>query len=209
MEQYQAILETLVLSLGAAWASGINLYAVLLVLGIGGITGEINLPPEMAPLADPMVIAAAGFMYFVEFIADKTPGVDSGWDGIHTFIRIPAGAMLAAAAVGETSATFEIVAGILGGGIATATHATKASSRLLINTSPEPFSNWGASISEDVLVIAGLWTALNHPLVFLILFLIFIMIVIYLLPKLIRTLGIIFSKIKSWFQRGDTNKQRE
>jgi len=209
MEQYQAILETLVLSLGAAWASGINLYAVLLVLGIGGITGEINLPPEMAPLADPMVIAAAGFMYFVEFIADKTPGVDSGWDGIHTFIRIPAGAMLAAAAVGETSATFEIVAGILGGGIATATHATKASSRLLINTSPEPFSNWGASISEDVLVIAGLWTALNHPIVFLFLFIIFIMIVIYLLPKLIRTLGIIFSKIKSWFQGGDTNKQRE
>lgn len=209
MEQYQAILETLVLSLGAAWASGINLYAVLLVLGIGGITGEINLPPEMAPLADPMVIAAAGFMYFVEFIADKTPGVDSGWDGIHTFIRIPAGAMLAAATVGETSATFEIVAGILGGGIATATHATKASSRLLINTSPEPFSNWGASISEDVLVIAGLWTALNHPIVFLFLFIIFIMIVIYLLPKLIRTLGIIFSKIKSWFQGGDTNKQRE
>lgn len=199
MEQYEAIIQTITLSMGVAWASGINLYAVLLVLGIGSLSGDIQLPPDLEVLTNPLVITAAGLMYFVEFIADKTPGVDTGWDGLHTFIRIPAGALLAAGAIGETSAALELAAAILGGGVASASHLTKASSRLLINTSPEPVSNWAASISEDILVLAGLWTALNHPILFSILLIAFIALVIWLLPKIIRLIAKVFARIRAWF----------
>lgn len=181
--------------MGVSWASGINLYAVLLVLGWGGSTGHIDLPPELSVLEDPLVIAAAGIMYFVEFFADKIPGIDSVWDAIHTFIRIPAGAMLAAGTVGDVTPALEIAAGILGGGIAATSHATKASTRLLINTSPEPVSNWSASLSEDLLVLGGLWTALNYPLVFLVLFIAFIALAIWMLPKLWRLIKLFFAKI--------------
>lgn len=198
MEHYEALVATLALTMGAAWASGINLYAVLLVLGIGASTGNIDLPPDLQVLTNPMVIGAAGLMYMVEFVADKTPGVDSGWDAIHTFIRIPAGAMLAAGAVGDVTPALEIVAGILGGGMAATSHAAKAGSRLLINTSPEPVSNWTASIAEDLMVFAGLWTALNHPTLFLLLLIVFIGLVIWLMPKLWRTLKIILAKIGRW-----------
>lgn len=184
MENYEALLATLALAMGASWASGINLYAALLVLGLGGSTGHIDLPSELIFLEDPLVIGAAGLMYLVEFVADKTPGVDTGWDAIHTFVRIPAGAMLAAGAVGDVTPALEIAAGILGGGVAATSHATKAGTRMLINTSPEPVTNWTASISEDILVIAGLWTALNYPIVFLALFVLFILLTIWLLPKL-------------------------
>jgi hypothetical protein len=195
MESYEALMATLALTMGASWASGINLYAALLVLGIGGSTGNIDLPPDLQVLENPMVIGAAGLMYFVEFFVDKTPGVDSGWDTLHTFVRIPAGAMLAAGAVGDVTPALEIAAGIMGGGMAATSHATKAGSRLLINTSPEPVTNWTASITEDLMVFAGLWTALNHPFVFLILLIIFIVIVAFLLPKLWRAIKLVFRKI--------------
>ncbi len=184
MENYEALLTTLALTMGVSWASGINLYAALLVLGVGGTTGNIDLPAELLFLQDPMVIGAAGIMYLVEFFVDKTPGVDTGWDTIHTFIRIPAGAMLAASTVGDVTPALEIAAGILGGGVAATSHATKTGTRLLINTSPEPVTNWTASITEDVLVIAGIWAALNYPLLFLSLFFIFMCLSIWLLPKL-------------------------
>ncbi|MDJ0741392.1 MAG: DUF4126 domain-containing protein, partial [Gammaproteobacteria bacterium] len=165
-------IDTIALMLGAAWASGINLYAAILVLGWLGGSGHIDLPPDLQVLSNPMVLLAAGAMYAVEFFADKIPGVDTGWDALHTFVRIPAGALLAAGAapgldIGQAG---ELVGLLLGGGVAAATHATKAGSRVLINTSPEPFSNWGASVAEDVSVFAGLWAALNHPLLFLALF---------------------------------------
>jgi len=195
MENYEALLATLALTMGASWASGINLYAALLVLGIGGSTGNIALPPDLLVLQNPMVIGAAGLMYFVEFFVDKTPGVDTGWDSIHTFIRIPAGAMLAAGAVGDVAPAMEIAAGILGGSLSATSHATKSGTRMLINTSPEPFSNWGASIAEDLLVLGGLWTALNQPLVFLGLLLLFIVIAAWLLPKLWRLIKTVFRKI--------------
>lgn len=198
MESYEALIATLGLTMGASWASGINLYAVLLVLGIGGSTGNIDLPPDLQTLSDPMVIGAAGLMYFVEFFVDKTPGVDTGWDTIHTFIRIPAGAMLAAGAVGDVSPALEIAAGIMGGGLSATSHATKAGSRALINTSPEPFTNWAASITEDVVVFTGLWTALNHPILFLVLLVGFIILAIWLLPKIWRVLKAIILKIGSW-----------
>lgn len=195
MTEFEILTNTIALSMGVAWASGINLYAAILVLGIGGSTGNIALPPELQVLQDPMVIGAAGLMYFVEFFADKTPGVDSGWDGIHTFIRIPAGALLAASAVGDVTPALEIAAGIMGGSMSAASHATKAGSRLMINTSPEPFSNWAASIAEDVAVLAGLWTALNYPIVFLGFLVLFIIFMIWFLPKIWQGVKFIFHKL--------------
>lgn len=195
MENYDALLATLALTMGASWASGINLYAALLVLGLGGATGNIALPPDLQVLQDPLVIGAAGLMYTVEFFADKTPGVDTGWDTLHTFVRIPAGALLAAGAVGDVTPAIEITAGVLGGGLAATSHATKAGTRMLINTSPEPFSNWGASISEDVMVIGGLWAALNYPLVFLGMLIVFLCLVVWLMPKIWRLLKTIILKI--------------
>ena len=193
MEQLDQIIQTLSLTMGVAWASGINLYAALLMLGGLGATGNIVLPPGLEVLANPVVIFAAGAMYLVEFFADKVPGVDNGWDALHTFIRIPAGALLAAGAVGEVSAPLAVAAGIIGGGVAATTHATKAGSRVMINASPEPFSNWAASISEDLMVFGGLWAALNYPWLFLILFILFIILLIWLLPKLWRSIKKIFS----------------
>lgn len=186
MGGYEALVATLALTMGSAWASGINLYAALLVLGISGATGNVTLPQELAILENPLVIGAAGVMYFVQFFADKIPGIDSISDAAQTFVRIPAGAMLAAGAVGDVSPALEIAAGILGGGTAATSHATKTGTRLAINTSPEPVSNWTASVSEDVMVFGGLWAALNHPILFLVLFIIFIGLAIWLLPKLWR-----------------------
>lgn len=199
MEAYESIIATLALTMGASWASGINLYAVLLVLGFGSATGNIDLPPDLQILENPLVLAAAGLMYCVEFFADKIPGVDTGWDAIHTFVRIPAGALLAAGAVGDVSPVMELAAAIVGGGLATTSHATKAGTRMLINTSPEPLSNWGASFAEDLVVLAGLWTALNHPLVFLALLVLFVVLAIWLLPKLWRLLKYILQKIRAFF----------
>lgn len=186
MNGYETLVATLALTMGSAWASGINLYAALLILGLGGATGNITLPHELAVLENPFVIGAAGVMYLVQFFADKIPGVDSISDALQTFVRIPAGAMLAAGAVGDVSPALEIAAGILGGGTAATSHAAKTGTRLMINTSPEPVSNWTASVSEDLMVVGGLWTALNHPILFLILFVIFIGLAIWLLPKLWR-----------------------
>ncbi len=187
------IVEIIALSMGAAWASGINLYATLVTLGLLGATGNIVLPPELSILANPVVIAAAGFMYCVEFFADKVPGVDTAWDSVHTFIRIPAGAVLAAGAVGDLGAATEVAAAIIGGSLAAACHCTKAGSRVLINASPEPFTNWAASIAEDIVVIAGLWSALYHPVIFLVLLVLFIALMIYLLPKIWRGIRKVFA----------------
>jgi hypothetical protein len=186
------LVQTIALTMGVAWASGINLYAALFMLGWMGSSGDLALPEDMQVLTNPMVMGAAGFMYCVEFFADKTPGVDTGWDAIHSFIRIPAGAMLAASAVGDVTPAVEIAAAILGGTLATGSHVTKAGSRVLINTSPEPFSNWVASVAEDVIVIGGLWTALNHPWLFIVLLVLFIALMIWLLPKLWRGIKGVF-----------------
>ena len=190
--------SVIALSMGAAWASGINLYATIFMLGYMGMTGNIVLPEELEVVSNPMVMTAAGFMYCVEFFADKIPGIDSGWDTIHTFIRIPAGAMLASSAVGDVTPAVELTSALLGGALAAGSHTTKAGSRLLINTSPEPVTNWTASISEDLVVIGGLWTALNHPVLFIIALVIFILLMIWLLPRLWRLIKHIFRRIGSW-----------
>jgi hypothetical protein len=188
------------LTMGVAWASGINLYAAIFMLGYLGSTGHIILPYELQVVTDPLVMFAAGLMYCVEFFADKTPGVDSAWDTVHTFIRIPAGAVLAMGAVGDTTPAVELAAFLLGGTLAAGTHATKTGSRILINTSPEPVSNWVVSICEDIAVIAGLWTALHYPWVFIIAITIFIVIIIWLLPKLWQAIKNIFIYIHDLFK---------
>jgi len=180
------IAQTIALTLGAGWASGINLYAAILMLGYLGTTGSLDLPPDLQILSHPLVMLSAGIMYCIEFFADKVPGVDTGWDGLSTFIRIPAGAVLAAGAVGEVGAAAHLAAAIAGGTLAAGSHATKAGTRVLINTSPEPVSNWFASVGEDVAVIAGLWTALHHPVLFIVLLAMFILLMVWLLPKLWR-----------------------
>lgn len=199
METYDALVSTLALSMGAAWASGINLYAALFMIGYMGATGNIDLPPDLEVLSNPLVMAASGFMYAVEFFADKVPGVDTGWDGLHTFIRIPAGAMLAAGAVGDVSAATELAAAIVGGGVAAGSHVTKAGTRVMINTSPEPVTNWTASVTEDIAVIGGLWAALNHPVAFMIALIVFIILIAWLLPKLWRAVKTVFRKIGEFF----------
>ena len=185
MEAYESLIQTIALTMGIGWACGLNLYGTLLALGIMSNTGYIDLPPDLQVVGDPLVIIAAGFMYLVEFFADKVPGVDTGWDTLHTMVRIPAGAILAAGAVGDVSTTAEVAAAIVGGSLAAGTHLTKAGTRVIINASPEPFSNWGASIGEDIAVFAGLWAALNYPVVFLVLLGLFIILMIWLLPKLL------------------------
>lgn len=193
-------IQIIALTMGVAWASGINLYAAIFMLGFLGSTGHVVLPPDLEVLTDPLVMLAAGIMYCVEFFADKTPGVDSLWDSVHTFIRIPAGAILAMGAVGDTSPAIELVAFLVGGTLAATTHATKTGSRILINTSPEPVSNWTASIIEDIGVIAGLWAALYYPWLFLLALFIFIILMIWLLPKLWQGIKRVFGYIRDVFR---------
>jgi hypothetical protein len=202
MDQLNQIISTIALTMGVGWASGLNLYAALLMLGILGTTGNIVLPPDLMVLASPMVIFAAAVMYLVEFFADKIPGVDTGWDTIHTFIRIPAGAILAAGAAGSLNPALMVAAALLGGGLATLSHATKAGTRVLINTSPEPFTNWTASVTEDVMVIGGIWTALHHPWLFLGLLLAFVLLAIWLLPRLWQGIKKVFAFIGRLFNKG-------
>lgn len=193
MDAYQTLIATLALTMGTAWAAGINLYATIAILGTLGLTGNMILPEQLMVLQNPLVIVAASLMYLIEFFVDKTPGVDTGWDTIHSFIRIPAGVMLAAGAVGDVTPAMVITAGILGGGIAATTHSIKAGSRVLINTSPEPFSNWAASVTEDLVVIGGIFTMLHYPLAFLVFFAAFVLAAIWVLPK-------IWSGVKTVFQ---------
>jgi len=210
MTEYQELIQTLALTLGVAWASGINLYAAVTALGLAGATGYVELPASLQVVQDPLVIVAAGFMYCVEFMADKVPGVDTGWDAVHTFIRIPAGALLAASAAGPVDPAISVAAGLLGGSIAAATHATKAGSRMLINTSPEPFSNWTASVLEDITVLAGLWAALQHPVLFLLALAAFLLLLCFLLPKIWRLVAALLRRVGIWLGlvRPDADRTR-
>src|SRR5437763_7275236 len=162
-------LADIALAAALAWGAGLRAYAVIFAVGLAGAMGWIDLPGHLEVLQHPVVIAASGFMTLVEFAADKMPWLDSVWDAIHSFVRIPAGAALAALALGDSSDAVMVAAAILGGSLAAAMHAAKAGARAAINLSPEPFSNWAASLSEDALVPLGLWLAIAHPLLFFVL----------------------------------------
>ncbi len=193
-------LAALAMAGALAWASGIRLYAALFLLGVAGKLQWVALPKDLLILAHPYVLVATGTLLTIEFFADKIPGVDSAWDAIHTFVRIPAGALLAAGVIGvDDGPAWAIAAGLLGGTITSGTHLTKVGSRALINTSPEPFTNWAASFSEDILVLGGLWLAISHPLLFLLLLGLFVLLMIWLLPKLWRTLMAMRKKLATLF----------
>ena len=179
-------IEALSLAMGTAWASGINLYATVAALGIANRLEMIQLPQNLEVLSHPGVIAIACIMYFIEFFADKVPYLDTGWDALHTFIRVPAGAILAARSLGDLNPALELMALLAGGSITLIAHATKATTRLAINASPEPFSNWAASITEDLTVFGSLWLMFNHPIVMIILVLVFLALVAWLVPKIYR-----------------------
>lgn len=178
--------STLALVAGLGWASGMRLYAVLFFLGVIHHVGAASLPTSLQLLAHPAVMAASGTLFVTEFFADKVPGFDTLWDALHTFVRIPAGALLAALAVAADDPGFAVAAGLLGGVIAAGSHFAKAGGRVLINASPEPFSNWAASLSEDFSALAILWFALNYPVVLLAALAIFVLILLWLLPRLWR-----------------------
>src|SRR5689334_565476 len=181
------------------FASGLRLYAVLFVVGAAGFLGWVDLPSGLAALAHPLVLAASGFMCFVEFFADKIPGVDSLWDIVHTLIRIPAGAALAASVFGDSSSAMMLAAAILGGTLAAGSHFTKASSRAVINTSPEPFSNWLASFTEDLAVGGLLWLAIAHPLAAGAIVVVLVALMIWLLPKIWRAGRRFAGRLAAWF----------
>lgn len=180
------MLETAALAAGMSWASGLRLYLAVLAAGVLARLGWLDLPTGLQVLSSWWVIGVAGVLALAEFIADKVPGFDTAWDGIQTFIRIPAGAILAAAAFGELDPQWMVAAGLVGGTLAGAAHATKAGTRALINVSPEPFSNWAASFTEDVGTVSGLLLAFFLPVVFLILLGVFLILAIWLIPKLWR-----------------------
>jgi hypothetical protein len=188
-------LHSIALGAGLAWASGIRLYAVLVLAGAMARLGYLSLPPALEVLQHPLVMAAAGVMALGEFLADKVPAFDSVWDAVHTFIRVPAGAVLAAAALGQADPVWVMVAAIVGGAIASGAHLAKAGTRAVINTSPEPVSNWAASFGEDVLVPAGFLAAIKAPLVFLVLLAGFLAAAIWFVPKLFRALRRLLGKL--------------
>jgi hypothetical protein len=190
------LIHSIALASLLAWASGVRLYVVMFGIGIAGHFGYLEVPPGLQVLQHPWVIGAAGFMLVMEFLVDKVPAIDSAWDTIHTFIRIPAGALLAAGATGDTLTPLTVAAGLLGGTLTAGTHFTKAGGRALVNTSPEPFSNWGLSIAEDVSVIGAISLALYYPLAFLVLLAVFIVIMIWLLPKLARGIKSLFRALR-------------
>ena len=205
----EATIQQISTALGVSWASGINLYATILVMGFMHNTETVILPEGIDYVAHPLVMVAAGLMFFVEFVADKTPGVDTAWDGLHTFIRIPAAVAMAYGAAEGMGPVIELSSALVGGGLATASHATKSGTRVLINTSPEPFTNWGASITEDIVVIGGVWAALTHPWIFLCLLGLFILLMIWLLPKILRGVKKIFGFIIGLFKKKDKDKEEQ
>lgn len=192
-----AALTALAAALG--WAAGIRLYLVVFLTGLAGFMGAIPLPSGLSILQHPAMLSASGFMVFVEFFADKIPGLDSLWDVIHTVIRVPAGAALAGGVFGADSATMGTVAALVGGSLAATAHATKATTRAAVNTSPEPFSNIAVSLLEDGLVMFMLWLATNHPVIFGITLLIILVLSVLLIIMLFKFLRLVIRKISSFF----------
>lgn len=192
-------ISSFALASGLGWASGFRLYATVCVLGLLSHFHYVQLPPSLAVLGHPLVMSVAGILMLVEFLADKIPYIDSTWDAIQTFVRIPAGALLAMGAMQSADPMIVILAGLLGGSLAGVTHATKAGTRALINTSPEPVSNIATSFGEDGLWLSGGWLALAHPMVFVGLLLLFVLVMLWMLPKVWRGIALVLRRIMRVF----------
>lgn len=190
-------LPTLSLALGSAWTSGINLYATVTVLGLLQKFGAAHLPGGLNALDNWWIIGIAGGLYLIEFFADKIPYLDSIWDAVHTFIRVPAGAIVAYAATNQMDAGVATAATLLGGGLALSSHGTKAALRAGANVSPEPFSNWILSTVEDVIAFIGIFLAVYQPVLIAIVLIIFLIFFVWLMPKVVRALRRIFSGLRA------------
>ena len=180
------LVGTIALALGASWASGLRLYAVVAVLGLLGRYGGLALPGSLGVVTQPWIIALAGVLFCVEFVADKVPLVDSAWDAVQTFVRIPAAAVIAAAAFGDFAPGVQAVALLLGGGVALSAHGAKAATRLAVNASPEPFSNVAVSTAEDGLVLGALGLAILAPAVLIVLVCLAVAATLAVLPRVVR-----------------------
>ena len=192
-------ISTLAIGMGASWVSGINLYATVATLGLLSRFAHLKLPGELEVLTSWWVIGIALFLFVVEFIADKIPVVDSAWDVIHTFIRIPAGAVLAATAFGDFDKSVQVIAFLLGGGLALSSHGTKAATRAIINTSPEPVSNIVVSLAEDVLVVVSILLAAFLPAVVFFVIAAGLAFSVWVLPRVIKFFCQVFRKIRGLF----------
>jgi uncharacterized membrane protein HdeD (DUF308 family) len=198
--------STLSLALGTAWTSGINLYATVAVLGVLQRFGGVHLPGGLSVLDNWWIIGIAGGLYLIEFFADKVPYLDSAWDAIHTFIRIPAGAAVAYAATNQMDPTVYTIATLLGGGLALSSHGTKAALRIGANLSPEPVSNWVLSILEDVIAFVGSLLAVFAPVVIAVILVLFVGFFLWFFPKAFRAIRRMFSAITAFF-RGESFKE--
>lgn len=198
--------STLSLALGTAWTSGINLYATVTVLGLLQKFGATKLPGGLDALDNWWIIGVAGSLYAVEFFADKIPYVDSVWDVVHTFIRVPAGAIVAYAATNQMDEGVGIVATLLGGGLAFSSHGTKAAIRAGANLSPEPVSNWVLSLTEDVIAFVGAIAAVFAPILIAIVLVVFMIFFVWFFPKVVRAFRRIFSAVQSIFA-GDSFRE--
>lgn len=197
-------IHTLAIGMGASWVSGINLYASVATLGLLGRFANLELPGELQVLTSWWVIGVAVVLYLIEFFADKIPIVDSTWDVVHTFIRVPAGAVLAATAFGEFDRSVQIIAFLLGGGLALSSHGTKAAARALINTSPEPVSNIVASTLEDILAVLSIIAAAFLPVLLFIVVAAGLVISALLLTRIMRFFRGVFRSIRRFFQPATT-----
>lgn len=189
----------LALAAALGWASGFRLYAVVFLVGGMGAAGWLALPPGLLVLQHPAVLMVSGFMLLVEFFADKLPWFDSAWDALHTVIRVPAGALLAASVFGADNATLAVVAGLLGGSLSATALATKMTTRAAVNTSPEPFSNWGLSFLEDGLVVAVVWLATQYPLWFGVALVFMLVVSALLLVLLFSFLRAVLGRVSRFF----------
>ncbi len=197
-------IQTLAIGMGASWVSGINLYASVATLGLLGRFANLELPGELQVLTSWWVIGIAAVLYLIEFFADKIPLVDSTWDLVHTFIRVPAGAVLAATAFGDFDRSVQVIAFLLGGGLALSSHGTKAAARALINTSPEPVSNIVVSTLEDILAVLSIIAAAFLPVLLFIVVAAGLVVSALLLTRVIRFFKSVFRSIRRFFQPATT-----
>ena len=193
------LISTIAIAMGASWVSGINLYAAVATLGLLGRFSHLQLPGELEVLTSWWVIGVAIALYVVEFVADKVPYIDSTWDVIHTFIRVPAGAVLAASAFGDFDRSIQVIALLLGGGLALSSHGTKAATRAMLNASPEPVSNWIASIAEDIVAVLSIVASVFVPVLIFVIVGAGLVISFLVFRKILRFFRQVARSIRGWF----------
>lgn len=198
------LIHTIAIAMGSSWVAGINLYATVATLGLLGRLTNLELPGELQVLTSWWVIGVAAVLYVVEFVADKVPVVDSTWDVVHTFIRVPAGAVLAASAFGDFDKSVQVIALLLGGGLALSSHGTKAATRAMLNASPEPVSNVVASVIEDVIAFGSILLSVFLPVLLFVVVAIGLLISFYVFRRVMRFFKFVASKVRSVFNFATT-----